>query len=111
MDTGDSFIFMIGGFLLAIARLLLLGACIILVIKQKNGATMLMLVSQILAFLVIVLSYALPVFAARESVDVLLQITKLMSILKPLPDILFAAGLLWYAVKWVKNKKPLANSK
>jgi hypothetical protein len=83
----------------------------VLVIKQKNGATMLMLVSQILAFLVIILSYALPVFAARESMEALFQITKLMTILKPLPDILFAIGLLWFAIKWVKNKKPLANSK
>ena len=105
MDNSDTLFFAAGGLLNGIAHLLIIIACVVLVIKRKSGPAVLMLAAQVLALLFYVGSLAWTTFAARQGAESLVQTSKILAMLGPLPHILFAVGLLWLAISLVKKGK------
>ena len=103
MDNSDTIFFAAGGLLNGIAYLLIIAACVTLVIKRKSGPTILMLASQVLALFFYVGSFAATTISASQSAETLVSTTKIMALLGPLPHILFAIGLLWFAMVLAKR--------
>ena len=104
MENSDTLFFATGGFLNGIAYLLVIVACVVLVLKRKSGPAILMLASQLLALLFFVGSFVVTAVSARQSAETLVSTTKIMALLGPLPHILFAIGLLWFAVSLAKKE-------
>nr|WP_299388864.1 hypothetical protein [Allomuricauda sp.] len=103
MEDSYTFIYALGSILGTLAQLVVIVGCIVLVSKKKNPATIIMLVGSILSLLVSILNFSGTFIAAQYSTDSILTWTKFFAILWPLPYILFAIGLLWYAVNYVKK--------
>ncbi len=103
METNQYIHFIISGLINGFAHLAVIAACIIIVIKQKNSASILMLVASILTLLFSVGSIIWNKIAAYNGAESLVQATKIISILGAIPYILFALGLLLFAVKHVKR--------
>ncbi len=101
--------FALGAILSAIGQLLFVLGCIILVIKQKNSGTILMLIGSILNILFSLGSYIWTIFAARQSAEAVAQSTVLQSIVGRIPFIVIAVGLLLYVVAHVKKRSALSN--
>ncbi|MGW9686572.1 hypothetical protein [Flagellimonas sp. 2504JD1-5] len=103
MDYNDSIYYALGSLLYGIANLLIIVACIFLVIKHKNIGAILMLIGSISILLFSILNMIWTQFAARDGSESLLQATKIMNIAGPLPNVLFAIGLLLLAVRYIKK--------
>ncbi|WP_165819378.1 hypothetical protein [Flagellimonas aquimarina] len=74
-----------------------------MLIKQKNSATILMLTASILTLLFSVGSIIWNRIAAYNGAESLVQATKIISILGAIPYILFALGLLLFAVRHLRK--------
>ncbi|WP_222984420.1 hypothetical protein [Flagellimonas meishanensis] len=105
MDNNDTFIFAAGGLLNGIAHVLVIAACVVLMIKRKSGPTLLMLASQLLALIFFIGSFLWTTFSARQGTEELVRTSKIIAALGPLPHLLFALGLLWFAVQLSKRKE------
>ncbi|MDC6363078.1 MULTISPECIES: hypothetical protein [Flavobacteriaceae] len=105
MENNDSLYFAVGGLFYGLIQLIVLIACIILVLKQRNTATILMLTGQILSIVFSLGGYLWNFLAAKNGVDSLLQANKIMSVVGPLPYGLFAIGLILFAMNQVKKKR------
>lgn len=105
MEYNDSFYYMASGFLHGITHLVVIVACIVLVMKQKSAAAILMLIASVLTLLFSVLSIVWTQLAARSGAESLLQSNKILSIAGTIPYILFAVGLLWFAIKHKKSSR------
>ncbi|RDY61295.1 hypothetical protein [Flagellimonas nanhaiensis] len=107
METNHTFFFAAGGVLNGIAQLVVLIACIILVIKQKSGSTIMMLVAQILGIFVSVGGFTWTALSAQVDPESVLTASKTMALLGPLPHILFAIGLIWFVYSNVKKRESI----
>ncbi len=105
MENNDSLYFAVGGLFYGLMQLIVLIACIILVLKQRNTATILMLIGQILSIVFSLGRYLWNFLAAQNGVDSVLQAQKIMSMIGPLPYGLFAIGLILFAMNQVKKKR------
>lgn len=105
METNQYIHFIISGLLNGIAHLIVIIACIVMVVKQKNSATILMLIASILTLLFSAGSIIWNKIAAYNGAESLVQVTKITSIIGVVPYILFALGLILYAVKYLKKHK------
>ncbi|PWL38607.1 hypothetical protein DKG77_10130 [Flagellimonas aquimarina] len=103
MENNEYIHFIIGGLLHGISHLAVITACIIMLIKQKNSATILMLTASILTLLFSVGSIIWNRIAAYNGAESLVQATKIISILGAIPYILFALGLLLFAVRHLRK--------
>lgn len=99
--------FVVGGVLNVVGKLIIIAACIILVIKQKNSATILMLVGSVLSAVLSLAGIVWAAASAYKNPEAVLTANGAMSILKELPYILFALGLILYAIKYLKKYKEL----
>ena len=99
-----TFFYAAGGILNGIAQLVVLIACIVLVIKQKSGSTLMMLVAQILGIFVSVAGLTWTTISAQLGPESVLRASKTMALMGPLPHILFAIGLLWFVYSNVKKR-------
>ncbi|MFD2098348.1 hypothetical protein [Flagellimonas iocasae] len=95
--------FMIGGGLNALGKLIVVLACGILLLKQRNLGTVLMFSGSVLSIILGLGFLLLSTFSAQEGPESVLNTNALGSILTPLPYILFAIGLLLFAAKQVKK--------
>ena len=105
MDYSDSIYYALGSLLYGITNLLVIIACIVLVVKHKNIGTILMLIGSVSILLFSILNIVWTQLAARESSESLLQATRLMSIIGPLPNTLFAVGLILFVVRYLKKQR------
>ncbi|MGX1929157.1 hypothetical protein [Flagellimonas sp. 2504JD4-2] len=105
MDYSDSISYIIGSLLYGITNLLIIITCIVLVVKHKNIGTILMLIGSISILLFSIFNIVWTQVAARDGSESLVQATKLLSIIGPLPNTLFAIGLLLFAVRYVKKQR------
>ncbi|WP_298925549.1 hypothetical protein [uncultured Allomuricauda sp.] len=105
METNQYIHFIISGLLNGIAHLIVIIACIVMVVKQKNSATILMLIASILTLLFSAGSIIWNKVAAYNGTESLVQATKITSIIGVIPYILFALGLILYATKYLKKNK------
>ncbi|SHG24469.1 hypothetical protein [Flagellimonas flava] len=103
MDDSQTLIFALGSLLGTLGQLAVIIACIILVSKRKNTATILMLVGSVLGLVFTVLNLSGNILAANGGVESLMTWTKIFALLGPLPYILFGIGLLFYAISFVKK--------
>lgn len=101
--------FALGAILGAIGQLLFVLGCIILVVKQKNSGTILMLVGSVLHILFSLGSYVWTLFAARQSAEAVAQSAAFQNIVGRIPFILIAIGLLLYVVAYVKKRGIASN--
>lgn len=105
MEDNQYIFFALGGLMHGITHMAVIIACIILVIKQKNGATILMLIASILTLLFSLGSIVWNQIAARNGAESLVKATKIISVVGALPYILFAIGLLFFVIKHVKKQR------
>ncbi|MBS9463128.1 hypothetical protein LV716_15060 [Flagellimonas sp. HMM57] len=108
MENSHTLFYAIGGILNALAQLVVIIGCIVLVTKQKNTGTILMLVASILSLLFLIGNFAGNMIAGHYGTDAILLFSKMTAVLTPLPYVLFAAGLLTYGVMYVNKTKPVA---
>ncbi|MEM7486970.1 MAG: hypothetical protein AAF348_17320 [Bacteroidota bacterium] len=105
MEESHTLFFAIGGILNTLGQLMIIIGCILLTIKQKNIGTIIMLIASILSLFFMIGSFTGNFIAGQYGVDSILSWSKIISVLGPLPYILFAIGLLIYAVKYVDKSK------
>ncbi|MDC6364992.1 MULTISPECIES: hypothetical protein [Flavobacteriaceae] len=103
MDNTHTIFYAAGGVLNGIAQLIVLIACIVLVIKQKSGATILMLIAQILGLFFSIGGFAWTGLSAQLGPESVLYASKMTAVLSPIPHILFAIGLLLFVFHKVKK--------
>lgn len=103
MDNSQTFIYAIGSLLGVLGQIVVIIACIILISKKKNPATMLMLIASILALVVTILNFSGNIIAAQAGVDSVLTWSKIFALIGPLPYVLFAIGLILFATNHVKK--------
>ncbi|AWX43026.1 hypothetical protein HME9304_00013 [Flagellimonas maritima] len=103
MEDSHTLYYAFGGILSALGQLALIIGCIVLVIKQKNIGTIIMLVASILSLLFMIASYAGNFIAGSYGTDLILTWSQIIAVVGPIPYILFAAGLLIHAIKYSSN--------
>ncbi|MCL6265632.1 hypothetical protein [Flagellimonas myxillae] len=104
MEDSNMLFYGLGSFLGALAQLAVIVGCIVLVGKRKNTATILMLVASIFSLFFMIGNMLWSVIAGQYGTEAILTWSKLAAVLGPLPYILFAIGLLLYAVNHVKKQ-------
>ena len=104
MENNEALFFAAGGIFNGIAHLVVIIACIFLVLKRKSAPTILMLIAQLLSLFFYIGSFAWTSLAARQGAESLVQTSKIIAMLGPFPYILFAAGLLWFAINLAKKR-------
>ena len=107
METDHTIFYAAGGVLNGIAQLIVLIACIVLVIKQKSGSTILMLIAQIMGIFVSIGGFTWTALSAQLGSESVLRASKLMALMGPIPHILFAVGLLWFVLSKVKKRNSI----
>ncbi len=105
MENSHALSFAIGGILSTLAQIAVIIGCIILVTKQKNGATILMLAASILSLFFAIGNFSWTLVASRYGPDSILSWSKIAALIGPLPYILFAVGLLLFAINHVKKQQ------
>ena len=103
MDDSYTLFFALGSILGTLAQLAVIVACIILVSKQKNGGTLLMLIGSILTLVFNILNFSGTLLAGNLGADSILSWTKIFAVIGPIPYILFGVGLLIYAIHHVRK--------
>ncbi len=105
MDNSQTFIYAIGSLLGVLGQIVVIIACIILISKKKNPATVLMLIASILALVVTVLNFSGNMIAAHNGVDSVLTWSKIFALIGPLPYVLFAIGLMLFVTNHIKKSE------
>ncbi|WP_136465572.1 hypothetical protein [Flagellimonas onchidii] len=95
--------FVFGGILGGLGTLLFVIGCIVLVVKQKNTGSILMLVGAILSILLYFGNLLWSLIAAREGSEFLAKTSAIQNIVGQLPFIISAIGLLLFGIKYVKK--------
>ncbi|WP_431121638.1 hypothetical protein [Flagellimonas flava] len=103
MDDSYTLFFALGSILGTVAQLAVIIGCIVLVSKQKNAGTLLMLIGSILTLVFNILNFSGSLFAGHRGADSVLSWTKMFAVIGPLPYILFGIGLLVYAIGHVRK--------
>ncbi|MGB5821931.1 MAG: hypothetical protein WBG90_20780 [Saonia sp.] len=88
-------LYLIGGSINGLGQLLLLAACIVLIIKQRTLGAGLMLIGSILW----------PAISAHKDAATLLRTNSILSVLRGIPYLVFASGLLLFAMRILRFKK------
>jgi len=97
-------IYIIGGILGVLIQLLLVTFCIVLVLKTKNTATILMLTGSILTILFYVLNIVWTSVMATKSPEAIAKSVALLNLLQTIPPAIFAIGFSLFVLKHVKKK-------
>lgn len=106
METNLPISFYAGYVLQALGLLILLAACIILVIKQKSLATIMMLLGTVLTIILSIGGILWNWFAARNDGALgVIEAQGLQSLFGGLANLLFVIGLLLLAITYVKRTK------
>ncbi|MEX0288653.1 MAG: hypothetical protein AB3N14_06045 [Flavobacteriaceae bacterium] len=86
-------------------QLIVFVACVLLLIKQRSPAALLMLVGISLSALFSVLGLLMTSLSAQESPEAVIRTQGIFSILNTLSYLLFGLGLLLLAIKTVRKRK------
>lgn len=104
MEDSTALFYGLGSLLSTLAQLAVILGCIVLINKQKNSATILMLVASVLSFFFAIGNIIWSMITAQYGTESILTWSKIAAVLGPLPYVLFAIGLLLYAVNHVKRR-------
>lgn len=96
--------FVFGGILSGLGTLLFLIGCIVLVVKQKNTGTILMLIGAILSILLYFGNLLWSYIAAREGAEFLAKTSAIQNVVGQLPFIISSIGLLLFGVTYLKKR-------
>ena len=92
----------IGGILMYVAKLLILIAAILAVIKNKNTGSILLLLGIVLLIIGDIVGMALLVNAGSQGPEQVVKITGVNAVIAALTNLLFAVGILTYVLQSLK---------
>ena len=92
------------GILNTLGKIILLIACIVLYVKQRNGASIMMLVGAVLTIVFAILGFIWNLLAAQVGPESVVKINGIINIIGQLPYILFTIGLLLFCINHIKKK-------
>ncbi|MBF8151392.1 hypothetical protein ITJ86_15910 [Winogradskyella sp. F6397] len=98
MNNSTEILFYIGQIISAVSIVIVLIATIILFIKKRSLATWLILIGYVLVVITYVAKLFVSVFAGREGMDTLLLTQGISSIVQNLSYLIFAVGLIIFAI-------------
>ena len=87
----------------AITQLVLIAASIILVYKNKNAGSILMLVGSILMFICLLSNSLLPILTARQGAESLAKTVVLLQVIRQIPFLLYTLGVIIFAINTTKK--------
>lgn|SRR5690606_4289524 len=96
--------YMAGNAISTIGQLVLLIGCAVLIYKQRNIGTWLMLVGSLLSIVFSVGRMAWTAFASINSPEFYMHTMAILNIFVQFPYLLFAIGLLLFAIKHTKAR-------
>ncbi|MEX0314329.1 MAG: hypothetical protein AB3N18_09140 [Allomuricauda sp.] len=96
--------FVFGGILSGLGSLLFVIGCIVLVVKQKNTGTILMLIGAVLSILFYFGNLLWSFCAAREVAEFLAKTSAIQNIVGQFPFIISSIGLLLFGAKHLKKR-------
>jgi hypothetical protein len=101
-------IYMVGGAIATLAKFALLVLCIVLILKLKSNATILMLTGSVFHIIFPILNIIWTALAARNGADAIVDSVYLLNIFKNIPHVLFTIGFGVFVVrdipKQLKNR-------
>ncbi|MUU76819.1 hypothetical protein [Winogradskyella endarachnes] len=105
MNNSTEILFSIGQSMYGFTMLIILTATIILFIKKRTPATWMILIGYLLVCISYLTSLIIITIAGRSSMDTMLQIQGISSIVKSLSYLIFAIGLIMLAITEFSKKE------
>lgn len=99
---------MVGGAIATLTQFTLLVFCIVLILKHKNTATILMLTGSVLHIIFSILNIVWTAVAARNGADAIVDSVYVLNVLKNIPYLLFTIGFGLFVIRDIP--KQLKNS-
>ncbi|TAI49097.1 hypothetical protein [Flagellimonas allohymeniacidonis] len=102
MENLEAF-YILGGAINGIFKLIIAAACVILLIRERNLATIFMCIGSILTIFFSLGSVLWTTLAASRSSEALIRSNAIMNLAAQIPVILFAIGILLFALQYGKK--------